>query len=68
MFHSSIEYRYSHVAVFFDSRIGLGSETPTSTIRYSTGFGVHGDNFFLTVGFPLNGDDASATFMMGVRF
>ena len=67
MFHSSVEYRYWHIAVFFDT----GSVWERSTdvnIRYSTGFGVHTDNSFLTVGFPLNSDDAGVTFMAGVRF
>jgi outer membrane protein assembly factor BamA len=67
MFHSSIEYRYSHVAVFFDTGSVWDRDTDAK-IRYSTGFGVHGDNFFLTLGFPLNADDASPIFMMGVRF
>jgi len=67
MFHSSIEYRYAHVAVFFDTG-SVWDRDADAKIRYSTGFGVHGDNFFLTLGFPLNGDDASPIFMMGVRF
>ena len=37
-------------------------------VRYSTGFGVHSDNSFLTVAFPLDSDDAGVTFMAGVRF
>jgi hypothetical protein len=36
--------------------------------RLSAGFGIHVDNFFLLGGFPLNADDASSTFMVGVRF
>ena len=67
MFHSSVEYRYSHAAVFFDAG-SVWDRTTDSKIRYSTGFGVHGDNFFVTLGFPLNADDVSTTFMMGVRF
>ena len=67
MFHSSIEYRYSHVGVFFDAG-SVWDRDGDATIRYSTGFGVHTDSFFLTLGFPLNGNDASPIFMTGVRF
>ena len=67
MFHSSIEYRYSHVAVFFDTG-SVWDRNADSKVRYSTGFGIHSDNSFLTVGFPLNSDGASVTFMAGARF
>ena len=55
MFHSSVEYRYSHVAVFFDTG-SVWDRNTESKVRYSTGFGIHSDNSFLTVGFPLNSD------------
>jgi len=67
MFHQSLEYTFHDVGVFLDT----GSVWTTDVeqrIRLSTGFGVHGDNAFLLVGFPLNADNAGATFMMGVRF
>jgi len=68
MFHSSVEYRFYNVAVFFDTG-SVWDRTTNSTIRYSTGFGIHNDNFFLTLGFPLNNDDDSGPiFMTGVRF
>jgi hypothetical protein len=67
MFHSSVEYRYSHVAVFFDTG-SVWDRNTENKVRYSTGFGIHSDNSFLTVGFPLNSDDASVIFMAGVRF
>jgi hypothetical protein len=67
MFHSSIEYRYYHVGVFFDTG-SVWDRDADAKIRYSTGFGIQGPNFFLTLGFPLNGDDASPIFMTGVRF
>ena len=67
MFHSSVEYRYWHVAVFFDTGSVWDRDTDYK-VRYSSGFGIHTDNSFLTVGFPLNSDDAGATFMAGVRF
>jgi hypothetical protein len=68
MFHSSVEYRYSHVAVFFDTG-SVWDRNTDSKVRYSTGFGIHSDNSFLTVGFPLNNDDDSGPiFTAGVRF
>jgi len=67
MFHSSVEYRYSHVAVFFDTG-SVWDRNTDSKVRYSTGFGIHSDNSFLTVGFPLNSDNAGVTFMAGARF
>ncbi len=67
MFHSSVEYRLWHVGVFFDAG-SVWDRNTNSTVRYSTGFGIHSDNSFLTVGFPLNSDNAGATFMAGVRF
>jgi hypothetical protein len=67
MFHSSVEYRLWHVAVFFDAG-SAWDRNADMKVRYSTGFGVHSDNSFLTIGFPLNGDGAGATFMAGVRF
>ena len=56
-----------HIAVFFDAG-SVWDRNADSNVRYSTGFGVHSDNSFLTVGFPLDSDDAGATFMAGVRF
>jgi hypothetical protein len=68
MFHSSVEYRYSHVAVFFDTG-SVWDRNTDSKVRYSTGFGIHSDNSFLTVGFPLNNDnDSGPIFTAGVRF
>jgi len=67
MFHQSLEYRYHQVAWFFDTG-SVWERGTNSRIRSSTGFGIHGDNAFLTLGFPLKADDVGATFMMGVRF
>ena len=66
-FHHSLEYRYRVVAVFLDTGSVWTRDASVRT-RLSTGFGIHGDNVFLTVGVPLNADDVRATFMMGVRF
>jgi len=65
--YQTVEYRYRHIAVFFDAG-SVWDENTASTIRYSTGFGVHSDGGFVTVGFPLNAGGTGATFMMGVRF
>jgi outer membrane translocation and assembly module TamA len=67
VFHQSLEYRFHNVGLFLDT----GSVWDTGRdkqIRASTGFGILGDNFFLTLAFPLNAGGANATFMMGVRF
>jgi hypothetical protein len=67
MFHQSIEYAYRHFAVFLDTGSVWEQGTDART-RVSTGFGFHTNNVFLTMGFPLNADEVSAMFMMGVRF
>ena len=67
VFHQSLEYRFHNVGLFLDA----GSVWDTGTdkrIRTSTGFGILGDNFFLTLAFPINDGGANGTFMMGVRF
>lgn len=67
MFHTSAEYRFHHVALFLDTGAVWDTGIARRT-RVSTGFGFHGDNAFLTLGFPLNADGAGASFLMGVRF
>ena len=67
VFHQSLEYRFHNVGLFLDA----GSVWDAGTdkrLRTSTGFGILGDNFFLTLAFPLNEGGANGTFMMGVRF
>jgi Omp85 superfamily domain len=67
VFHQSLEYRFHNVGLFVDT----GSVWDTGTdkrLRASSGFGILGDNFFLTLAFPLNAGGANTTFMMGVRF
>jgi outer membrane protein assembly factor BamA len=66
-FHQSVEYRYRKLAYFIDAG-SLWNTDETRRIRLSTGIGVHSDNGFLTVGFPINADDVSATVILGVRF
>ena len=66
MFHSSIEYRYTGLALFLD----VGSVWDAGTerrIRVSAGFGLHAGPAFLVVGFPLNTENLSAVVTMGLR-
>ena len=67
MFHHSLEYRYHGFALFVDGG-SVWQPDADMRIRFSTGFGFHKDGVFITLGVPLNADDAGATFMMGVRF
>jgi hypothetical protein len=68
MFHQSLEFRLWHVGAFFD--VGsVWDRSSDAKTRYSTGFGAHSDNGFLTFAFPLNTDNGGGlTFMAGVRF
>ena len=66
MFHSSIEYRYTGLSLFLD----IGSVWDAGTerkVRVSTGFGFHAGPAFMVVGFPLNTDNLTAVFTMGLR-
>jgi hypothetical protein len=66
MFYSSIEYRYTGLALFLD----VGSVWDANTqrqVRVSTGFGLHAGPAFFVVGFPLNTDNVRAVFTMGLR-
>jgi hypothetical protein len=64
--YSSVEYRYTGLALFLD----VGSVWDAGTerkVRVSTGFGLHAGPAFITVGFPLNTDNLRAVFTMGLR-
>jgi Omp85 superfamily domain len=64
--YSSIEYRYTGLALFLD----VGSVWDANSerrVRVSAGFGFHAGPAYLVVGFPLNTDDLRAVFTMGVR-
>ncbi len=66
MFYSSIEYRYTGLALFLD----VGSVWDTGTerkVRVSTGFGLHAGPAFVVVGFPLNTDNLTAVVTLGLR-
>ena len=67
VFHQSLEYRFHGASLFLD----VGSVWDQGTeqrVRLSTGFGFHTDYGFITLGIPLNADEAGVTFMAGVRF
>ena len=66
MFYSSVEYRYTGLAIFLD----VGSVWDANRerkVRVSTGLGFHGGPAFLTVGFPLNTDNFTAVVALGLR-
>ena len=67
MAYQSLEYRHRGVAFFFDAG-SVWDQGTDARLRLATGVGFHGDNGFLTVGFPLNADKLSAQFMAGVRW
>jgi hypothetical protein len=53
--------------VFLDTG-SVWDQNSEKRIRFSSGFGLQGDNGFLNLAFPLNTDDLTVTFTMGVRF
>ncbi len=67
LFHASVEYRYQGAAFFVDTG-SVWQQAAASDMKVSTGFGYHRDNFFATLGFPLNADSVGGTFMIGVKF
>jgi len=67
VFNSSLEYRYRIVGAFLDAG-SVWNRNGDMRFRLSSGFGLQGDNGFLTLAFPLNADDLNVTFTMGVRF
>jgi hypothetical protein len=67
MYYASVEYRFTGLAVFVD--LGSVWDAPAkATTRDSTGIGFHAGPAFASVGFPLNTDNLTAVFTMGVRF
>lgn len=67
MVHLSAEYQYHALAFFLDSG-SVWDPGADRRFRVSTGIGIHPGPLFITVAVPLNDDDVSATFMMGLRF
>ena len=67
MVHGSLEYRYSGLALFLDTGSVWDRDTD-ARLRVAAGGGFHGENFFLTLGFPLNTDQVRAVFTTGIRY
>ena len=66
MVYASVEYGYSGVGVFLD--MGSVWDQPSDRrFRVSTGLSFHAGPAFATVGFPLNTDNLTAVFSMGLR-
>ena len=66
MVYASVEYGYSGVGVFLD--MGSVWDRPADRrFRVSTGLSFHAGPAFASVGFPLNTDNLTAVFSMGVR-
>jgi hypothetical protein len=66
MIYSSIEYRYTGLALFLD----VGSVWDAGTerrIRVAAGFGFHAGPAFLSLGFPLNTETVRAVVAVGLR-
>jgi len=66
MYYASVEYRYTGVGVFLD----LGSawdDHLENRVRVSTGLTFRAGPAFATVGFPLNTDNVTAIFSLGLR-
>jgi hypothetical protein len=66
LIYSSVEYRYTGVALFLDIGSVWDDHTERKT-RVSTGVGFHAGPAFFVVGFPLNTDNLSAIFTMGLK-
>jgi hypothetical protein len=66
LFYSSIEYRYTGLALFLD----MGSVWDAGAdrqLRVSTGIGFHAGPAYFLVGFPLNTTDLHPIFTAGLR-
>jgi outer membrane protein assembly factor BamA len=64
--YSSVEYRYTGLALFLDTGSVWNANTERR-VRVSTGFGLHYGPAFVVVGFPLNTDNLTAVVTLGLR-
>jgi outer membrane translocation and assembly module TamA len=64
--YASVEYRYSGVGVFLDLG-NVWDENHEGKLRASTGLVLHAGPAFASIGFPLNANNVTAIFSMGVR-
>jgi hypothetical protein len=67
MVHGTFEYRYAGFALFLDTG-AVWDRGLDPRVRVSAGAGFHEDNFFMTLGFPLNTGGVRAIFSMGIRY
>jgi hypothetical protein len=67
LFHASVEYEFRGLALFLDTGSVWDHDAERRT-RAAAGVGFNPGPVFFTVGFPLNTDDVSAVFTMGIRF
>jgi outer membrane protein assembly factor BamA len=67
LLYSSLEYRYTGLALFLDAGSVWDDTNGEKRVRVSTGFGFHAGPVFLVVGFPLNTDDLKAVVTLGLR-
>lgn len=67
MVHNSVEYRYRHFKVFYDTGAVWDSGQP-ATARHSLGVGLHESGFTLAVAFPVKSGRAEPIFMMGLMY
>jgi hypothetical protein len=66
LYYASVEYGYSGVGVFLD--VGSVWDRPEGNhAKLSTGLTLRAGPTFASIGFPLNTDNLSAIFMMGIR-
>jgi len=64
--YASVEYRYTGLGLFLD--VGSAWDDKTERrVRASAGIGFHAGPAFLKVGFPLNTDNLTAIFTIGLR-
>jgi Omp85 superfamily domain len=66
MYHASVEYQYRGLALFLDSG-SVWDAGSKAQARFAAGVGIHAGPVFFTLGFPLNTDELSPVFTMGLR-
>jgi hypothetical protein len=71
MAHASAQYLYRNVGVFYDTG-SVWERSGPAVVRHSAGFTLETGAFrrgpYLTVGFPMRGEDFYPLFMMGIDF
>jgi hypothetical protein len=65
--YGSVEYRYSHFLVFYDTGAVWNRDDP-KVLRHSVGAGVGANSWFLAVAFPIRGGGVEPVFMVATNF